>query len=47
MNLDDVELTPGMELCLGGIQYVDATEPGGDYLERIVRTLLAERKEKA
>lgn len=36
-----------MELCLGGMQYVDATEPGGDYLERIVRTLLAERKEKA
>ena len=47
MNLDDVELTPGMELCLGGMQYVDATELGGDYLERIVRTLLAERKEKA
>ncbi|MFQ7759666.1 MAG: hypothetical protein ACLSU2_08030 [Oscillospiraceae bacterium] len=47
VNLDDVELTPGMELCLGGMQYVDATEPGGDYLERIVRTLLAERKEKA
>ena len=47
VNLDDVELTPGMELSLGGMQYVDATEPGGDYLERIVRTLLAERKEKA
>ena len=47
VNLDDVELTPGMELSLGGMQYVDATEPDGDYLERIVRTLLAERKEKA
>ena len=47
VNLDEVELTPGMELSLGGMQYVDATEPGGDYLERIVRTLLAERKEKA
>ena len=47
VNLDDVELTPGMELSLGGMQYVDATEPGGDYLERIVRTLVAERKVKA
>lgn len=28
VNLDDVELTPGMELSLGGMQYVDATEPG-------------------
>lgn len=47
VNLDDVELTPGMELSLGGMQYVDATELGGDYLERHRPTLLAERKEKA
>lgn len=38
VNLDDVELTPGMELSLGGMQYVDATEPGGRLLDRRLRS---------
>ena len=37
VNLDDVELTPGMELSFGGMQYVDATEPGGRLLDRRLR----------